>query len=526
MRITRNWIAGALLGLSFVAACRGSDNKDNPDAPTVPTDGSGSGAIRIQDVQSDAMADGTAVELRGVVVTAVDKYGDSTGNFWVQDSGGGPFSGIKVFGAPGTAVASLAVGDLVDITGGAKREFKFTNSKGSITEIQAPKGGSLTITKKGAGPMPVPAVVDVLAIGIKATEAERYAEWEKWEGVLITATNVVAFDDPSCILSQKACKDPTWTNAPITGLAKLESALVPLPTLKGGDCLATVAGVVDYAFDFVVLPRSEADVVTGGTGCVRETGTANFCADSLDNDGNGFKDCDDFSCVTGPGAWLGATCAPADAMCGCSKNLPLGMSVNKVNTGATGAVLMHDVFVTAVGTTGFWVADALQAGPSGGVFVFTNTAPAAEIVVGAKVATVQGTVATLGTLTEKLVEITNATAGAASVGGTVLPLVSDATTLSALVAGRPLAGSLVQLKSVRVTAIDPTTKRVTLREDGGATVTMDDNIFADYTDAVPTMGTCYATVTGIMDLQTTDQVRLLNPRSAADFDTTDAVCAP
>ncbi|MBC7973482.1 MAG: hypothetical protein H7138_00750 [Myxococcales bacterium] len=520
MRITNLRIA--LFGLCLAAGCRGGgNNNDNPDAAGMPGDGSnsGDGSTSIQDLQSDKVVVGAPVELKGVIVTAIDAFGANAGdNMWVQEPEGGAFSGVHVFRGKATGIK---VGDVVTISGGVKSEFMINGDTDSVTEIQAPQGGSMTVTKTGTAPVPAPQVVDVLAIGIKATEAERSAEWEKWEGVLITTTNVVAFGNPSCITSRGNCTDATRTNLSITGVAKLESNLAAFPTFKAGDCFASVTGVVDYVFDYVIFPRTTDDVVTGGTGCVRElsNGAANLCADALDNDGNGFNDCKDFSCQAGPGAWRGATCTAADATCGCSANLPLGTSVNKANTGTVGPVILNDVFVTAVTPTGFWIADALQAASNGGTFVFTSaTPPAADVVIGAKLPTVQGISGTFGTKTEKLVQISIPTAATAVAGGAVLPFVSNATTLSSLVDGRPFAGSLVQVSNVKVTAIDATNKRVTLRENvGGATITMDDNIFVDYTGAVPAVDTCYATVTGIMDLQTNDQVRLLNPRFAADL---------
>jgi hypothetical protein len=527
MRVTKISIAGALIGLSFVAACRGSDDKptDQVDAPVATGDAPpADGSTSIQDVQSDKVAVGAAVELRGVVVTAIDAYGSNAGdNIWVEEPEGGPYSGVHVFRAKGTGIK---VGDLVTISGGVKQEFMLNGDTHSVTELGAPSGGSMTITKTGTGTVPPPAVVDLLAIGTMATEDARLAEWEKWEGVLITASNVVAFGNPSCITSKGVCNDNTRTNLSITGVAKLESNLSAFPTFAAGDCLASVTGIVDYAFGFVVFPRATTDVVTGGTACTREvsTGAANLCTDTLDNDGNGFSDCKDFSCEVGAGAWLGATCTPADAMCGCSTNLAAGASANKVNTGTVGAVLLHGMFVTAVTPTGVWVADALQAAASGGVFVFTGTAPGADVVVGAMLPTVQGLAGPFGSKTEKINQITIATLSTPVAGGALLPVVGTAATLSSLTDGRPFAGSLVQIANAKVTAVDATSKRVTLKDAAGGTITMSDTIFTGYTGAVPTVGTCYATVTGIMDLQTTDQVRLLEPRSADDFVTVGGAC--
>ena len=98
MRSPRTVSCLAMLGLSIRAAgCRDDgpgtgDDGPNVDAPPIVN------AATIQDVQSDAMPVGASVSLSGVVITAIDLYGARTGDLWVQDPAGGPFSGIKVYG--------------------------------------------------------------------------------------------------------------------------------------------------------------------------------------------------------------------------------------------------------------------------------------------------------------------------------------------------------------------------------------------------------------------------------------------
>jgi hypothetical protein len=126
MRITTLALLG--LGLSLVA-CRGGDGDDDsggtPDGgPTIDTPPSD---VRIQDIQSDAMAPGTVVSVKGVIVTAIDAFGSRAGDLFVQEPDGGERSGVKVFGAPLDQVAMLQVGDLVDIAGAAKDEFALSS---------------------------------------------------------------------------------------------------------------------------------------------------------------------------------------------------------------------------------------------------------------------------------------------------------------------------------------------------------------------------------------------------------------
>lgn len=366
MRLTK-LVVGVMIGASLVA-CRGNEKPD----PQVTPDAAPAPQIRIQDVQSDSMAVGTAVELRGVIVTAIDGFGDRRGGMWVQDPAGGQRSGVAVFRAPLDQVA-LAPGDIIDITGATKTEFTINgdNSGRSVTQIQPPRGGQMMITKTGTGTVPAPAVVDALAIGMKATQRERDDEWEKWEGVLVTVNNVSALNQPVCITSQGNCEDDSFQRFSVTGDLVVQSALSAMPAgVVAEACLASVTGVVDYAFNYVLYPIEAEDTVLGGTACpAKETA----CADSIDNDGNRFKDCDDNACVV-----ASAACRSARTIADIQAAVP------------TTPIELKDVFVTALARDkkSLWVASSLTAQENGGVFVFrSDSAPDLDpaIVRGAKV---------------------------------------------------------------------------------------------------------------------------------------------
>lgn len=309
-------IAVVLTLSAALCACRSDDTNTGDDAgPDAP-----GGSVRIQDVQNDSMAAGTPVALSGVVVTAIDAYGAKTGDIWVQDPAGGPFSGIHVFGAPLTAVSSLAVGDIVNIAGAQKDEFALTSdtSGRTITELKAVSGGMMSVTKTGSGAVPAPVVVDALAIGQKATQAERDAEWEKWEGVLVTVNNISVLSAVSQIGG--TTPDPLLKKFDVTGQLVLESALSAFPTTGLGKnaCLASATGVVDYFFDYLLYQRATTDVMTGGTGCPAAEMAA-ACLDTIDNDGNGFSDCADNNCVTSQ-----ATCRATTTISALQATTPTG----------------------------------------------------------------------------------------------------------------------------------------------------------------------------------------------------------
>ncbi|HEU0037288.1 MAG TPA: hypothetical protein VFQ53_42045 [Kofleriaceae bacterium] len=342
------------LGLSLVACRGGGDDgggdDTTPDAPPV------GGSVTIQEVQADSMPVGTAVELDGVVVTAIDAFGARTGDLWVEEPGGGEFSGIKVFGAPLDQIASLAPGDIVTISNAEKDEFALSMDMTGrkVTEIKGAAGGTLSIVKTGTGSLPPIATVDALAIENLADQAAKDAEWEKWEGVLITVTNARQ-NSAVAGFTMNPAEDQFEFRA--TGDLRVQSALTTLGAdAVAGVCYQGLTGVSDYFFNHLLLPRSTADLVGGGTGCSAQTVA----------------------------------------------------TIADIQSGAvTGDVKIENVFVTGVGfgQRNLWISTSLTAAPNEGVFVFGGPTLDASVVPGVKV-TLTGTVSEFnddangGTLTE------------------------------------------------------------------------------------------------------------------------------
>ena len=244
----------------------------------------------IPEIQADTLPVGTPVVVRGVVVTAIDSFGARTGNMYVMDPAGGERSGIVVFLAPGEA-DGFAVGDLVDLEGGEKDEFALAadTSGRTITEI-VPGVGGIVITKVGDGSVPAPQVLDPRAL------AADDAVSEAWESVLVRFENVAV----TAGLQPVGATDPTFKEMRVTGPYRVQSVLTDLadPPLVEGYCMSAVTGVIDYFFDYKILPRTAADLGAAGDGCpVAEAGNV-ACGDAVDNDADGFIDCNDFSCDT------------------------------------------------------------------------------------------------------------------------------------------------------------------------------------------------------------------------------------
>ncbi|HVV83675.1 MAG TPA: hypothetical protein VHE35_11430 [Kofleriaceae bacterium] len=490
-RLLAQPFAVLVLALLAVAggACRSSSSGDD-DGVNPGSDG-GIDAVnpddmKIQAVQDDNTPVGTPVTLRGVVVTAIDKYGNREGNFYVEEPEGGEYSGVLVFGAPLEQVDALSVGDLVDITNAEKDEFSLATDTATITELVGAGGGMMTVNKVGTGTVPAPHVVDALANG-RLPEAMRLAEQEKWEHVLITVQNVSVTRDIQPIGG--SMPDPTFKDFLITGYYDVDSSLAEIPDalVAKGDCLASITGIGDYFFQYKVLPRSTADIVAGGTDCPAPEADATSCADGIDNDANGFADCNDNSCLAAVQSCT-VTTTVANVQTGV---VPVNSMVNLSNVVVTGV---------AFNKKNLWVADNLQAAPNQGVYVFRGSGAAVlpdNIVVGARV-NVSGKVQEFdggdgGDTTTEVsfsnVTFVSAPAGAPTpvTGLTVPNLLVNAT-------GEPYEGVLIELDNVKVsgTESNATAHQRTLTV-GTTNFIADDDIYR----FTITADTCYASLIGI-----------------------------
>jgi len=477
-------------------ACRGDDGGGTTDGGGSGGDGSNAGDVTIQEIQNDAMASGTAVEVKGVVVTAIDSFGNRTGDLFVSEPGGGAFSGVKVFGTPLDTLATLQVGDLVDITGAEKHEacnaaapcgpVVFDNGA-SITEIQGVAAGSLVITKVGTMPVPTPSVVDAKAVAAM-TAAERVAEWEKWEGVLIKVTNARQL---SAVAQFGNTPGDDSNEFRITGIARVQSVLVGLPvTATFGTCYESVTGIGDFFFNNLILPRTADDLVAGGTMCRPSVATVSALQSSTEQP----------------------------------------ELVNLTNVVVTAR---DDIGGTSNPATskGIWVQDALQGAANNGVYVFTNMAAAAGLVPGVT-CDISGGVDEfdLGSgqnppAGDTITEVSSPTITNISATASGTPLPATGATVETLgtigAAGEPWEGVLVRIGPVKVSNVNAGGNRAELTDNNAKKIQMGRDAFAY---PVQTAGACLQ-ITGVMSVAIFDDVRTINPRDAADITTTTG-CTP
>lgn len=186
------------------------------------TAGSG-GTVTVADVQAGETCGGFTLE--GVVVTSPSYDKDGTSTFFVQDPATG--AGVAVFTKNGPY--SATVGDILSLSGTASEFY-------DLTEVVVDDVS--TIVASGVS-TPVP--VDLSAAP---------ADWEPYEGQLLTLTDVTATSDPAY--------GQVSTN--YAGLF-IDDLFVRFD-VANGDSFGSVTGVLYYSYsEWKLEPRSEADLV-------------------------------------------------------------------------------------------------------------------------------------------------------------------------------------------------------------------------------------------------------------------------
>ncbi len=177
---------------------------------------------------------GQAVNLTGVVTASRGVY-YSDAVFTIQD-GQGPFSGIYVFDPSYSVDANE--GDSVTVSG-------FVSEYYGLTELYM---FADCYTEHGPGTVPPPTVVTTGTIATSSTLAERY------EGVLVQVDGV-SVTNPDLGYGE-------WEINDGSGAAIVDDDAYYAYEPVAGDPLASVIGVLNYAYDyFMIEPRRSADIM-------------------------------------------------------------------------------------------------------------------------------------------------------------------------------------------------------------------------------------------------------------------------
>ena len=206
------------------------------DPTTGDTTTGGGGEVTIYDIQMGKVAAKSPVKVVDVVVTSPLTF--KKDGFFVQEAGGGEFSGIYVF-AKDPAGLAVKPGDVVSLVG-TYDEF-YMNSQ---IVIQSMADVSVT----GTAPVPDPEVVapgDVATSGGKA---------EAYEGVLVRVEGVTVTN-----------ADLGFGEWSVTGGLRVDDlffAAAMWPKVMVGDAYASITGCMNYSFDNTkISPRTLADLV-------------------------------------------------------------------------------------------------------------------------------------------------------------------------------------------------------------------------------------------------------------------------
>lgn len=209
---------------------------------TRPDAGPPPGALPVQALQDPTHPQHPAIDsevrLYEVIVTAVISGGQSDGSFWVQEAGGGPFSGVLVFLPSGVPNPGVQVGDRVTLTGTYTEFF-------DVTEVVL-----ISLDTAVPGAPPAPMTVPALELANGSPTAEQ------WEGVLVRVSGVTVLD--------------TMPDAPddfgewvVTGGLRVDDmifALEPRPSV--GTSFTAIVGVHHHSFEnYKIEPRDAADFV-------------------------------------------------------------------------------------------------------------------------------------------------------------------------------------------------------------------------------------------------------------------------
>jgi hypothetical protein len=517
MRITSLFLVPSMLA---VCACGHSSN------PIIDAGLDAPSAVTIPQVQSIAMAPGTPVILAAVVVTAVGEYGARTGDVWVEEPGGGPQSGIHLYGAQPTVVMALHPGDVVDVSNAVKGTFAAPTDTSGRTEVELEPpttDQTITVTTVGTAPLPAVSTVGALAIGMMQ-DPSRSDQWRMWDGVLVEVTNVTETSAVAEALTSST-PDPTLQEFGITGVASVESALAPFPTgLSYGTCLASVTGVVEYYSGYEILPVATTDVVGDGTSCPTPEDTIALCTDGIDNDGNGLTDCEDNGCIINDGTCRTmVTIAAIDGAVDAAPTMPV-LPMGAPTGVQLGDGSAADVYITAAecpGASGsgsavpcqdFWVATNPSAGSDGGLYVHAVAPPLISSGDIGKTVQLVGSLEAFDndTAGETLPELDALAVITKSTGvSTIAPLAGQtAAALTATATGRPYVGSLVTLANVKlVSAPNPQSANDATLQQGSTMFEAQADIYV-LTSAV---GTCFSSITGIWTYDVYNHVYSLEP---------------
>lgn len=286
------WLVAVLAGCLFLAyGCSDDDggqdnnninnNNNNNNNNNTNTNTNDDTIYQLQDEgNASFIPEDGEVELNGVIVTAVDTYGTYQGNIWVQEPQSGQFSGVLLYNPTisNGSIADLSPGYIVNVTG-IKDEFALSDPPDTtgrtMTEVTS-ANVELVAPGQPLDPVDVSSPTDIMVD----------PGGEQYEGVLVRVRNVRAIET-------NQYGDKVFTG----GLVVTDDLMDVFADVVDASCYAEIIGVTNYFFQYMLIPRSSADIVLAtNDGDCPVIPIEDDCDDGIDNDNNGFTDCQDYAC--------------------------------------------------------------------------------------------------------------------------------------------------------------------------------------------------------------------------------------
>ena len=212
------------------------DSYTGPPAPMTDT--------AIQDIQEGNVPEGSLVLIENVVAsTGFTWSDDSEASFFVQEPGGGAFSGIQVHVGNNSGL-QIAPGDDVTIVGTYEEFF-------DMSQISMTDAAGVTVNSSGTAP-----AAEVIAD--PASIATGGAATEDWESVLVTVENVTVIDENPDAPDE-------FGEFVVDGDLRVDDVFFDLndwtkPMM--GASFTSITGVLIYNYEnFKLSPRDNADLV-------------------------------------------------------------------------------------------------------------------------------------------------------------------------------------------------------------------------------------------------------------------------
>jgi predicted extracellular nuclease len=213
-----------LVFLAFLPACLSPETIDDTADTSEPNVVAGT---TVRQIQTGEVAEDSTATLKNVVVTSnISVKGDG---FFVQDAGGGEYSGMYVYVPSGLDGTYLESGFTVNITGTVTEFYDWT-------EFVVSSETAVEVTGEGA-------------VSVDSVDPAAVESWEAWESCLISVGSAVVSEGLNSY------------NEAVLDNGLIIDDLLWVFDVEAGSSFTNVTGALGYSYEeWKLFPRSEADL--------------------------------------------------------------------------------------------------------------------------------------------------------------------------------------------------------------------------------------------------------------------------